>query len=371
MRKSKHFFFYMMLLAGALSLGSCDSEEGFQEEEFHATGTGVFILNEGNYQAGNSTLSYYDPSKKTVENGVFSRANDRKLGDTGQSVILRGTDAFIAVENSGIIWKIDATTFKVRGQLDSKSTGGKMINPRYIHFISDTKAYATDLYAPYITVFNPQTMEYIKSIPTGQEVVEQYASTEEMVQYGKYVFTNCWSYSNKILVINAEKDVVDGEITLPSMQPKSMKLDKNGKIWVITDGGYQGSEYGDDYPHLYKIDANSRQIEQEQVLDMDEANVQIALNGARDTLYLINNDIYRMAVSDDHLPVRPYISAEVDENGTKHKLYGLSINPVNSDVYVADAVDYRQAGVVYRYSSQGILLDKFSVSINPNGFAFK
>ena len=40
---------------------------------------------------------------------------------------------------------------------------------------------------------------------------------------------------------------------------------------------------------MYKIDAVTLKIEQEQALDTDEANVQIALNGSRDTLYLINN----------------------------------------------------------------------------------
>lgn len=125
-----------------------------------------------------------------------------------------------------------------------------------------------------------------------------------------------------------------------------MKIDKYGKLWVITDGGYATSEdvYGDNIPYLYKIDATTRRIEQEQALDTDEANVQIALNGGRDTLYLINNDVYRMSVTDAHLPVRPFITAEIDANGKKHKLYGLNVNPVNSDIYVADAVDYSQSG---------------------------
>ena len=122
---------------------------------------------------------------------------------------------------------------------------------------------------------------------------------------------------------------------------------------------------------MYKIDAVTLKIEQEQALDTDEANVQIALNGSRDTLYLINNDVYRMAVTDAHLPVRPFIAAEVDKDGKKHKLYGLNVNPVNSEIYVADAGDYSQAGMVYRYSAQGVLIDKFRVGINPNSFSFK
>lgn len=136
--------------------------------------------------------------------GVFYRANDRKLGDTGQSVIIYDGTAYIAVENSGIVWGIDINTFKVQGQLETEGT--KMINPRFVHIVNENKAYVTDLYSPYVNIFNPKTFKYIGAIPTKQPSNRGYSSTEEMVQYGKYVFTNCWSYSNKILVIDTEKD---------------------------------------------------------------------------------------------------------------------------------------------------------------------
>lgn len=332
---------------------------------------GVFILCEGNFNSGNSTLSYYDPVTKKVENGVFRRANDRKLGDTGQSIAIYGNTAYIAMENSGIVWGISTDDFKVKGQLTA-SSDTKIINPRYVHKVSDTKAYVTDLYAHYINIFNPQTFKYIGSISVEGAANLGYCSTEEMVQFGKYVFTNCWSYSNKILVIDTELDKVTETITLTSWQPKSMKLDKNGKLWVITDGGYTTAEtsYGDNVPHLYRIDAATRKIELDQALTTDEANVQIAMNRNADTLYIINNDIYRMGINDKKMPVQPFINAPVDSNGKRHKLYGIGVDPHNNEVYVADAVDYRQAGAVYRFSSQGVLIDNFKVGITPNHFAF-
>ena len=48
-------------------------------EPFRATGDGLFIMNEGNFQYGNATLSYYDPETKKVENEIFYRANAMKL----------------------------------------------------------------------------------------------------------------------------------------------------------------------------------------------------------------------------------------------------------------------------------------------------
>ena len=362
-----------MLLSALMLTAACsNSDPGIEEERFSETGKGVFVLCEGNFNSGNSTLSYYNPETKTVENGVFQRANDRRLGDTGQSIRIHDGVAYVAMENSGIIWALDTATFRVRGQLTTGQTE-HMINPRYIHFLSSEKAYVTDLYSPYITVFNPRTMQYVSSIPTGQADAFGYNSTEQMVQWGDKVFTNCWSYSNKILVIDTRKDEVCDSIVLSSMQPKSMALDARGKLWVITDGGYatEDESFSDNIPHLYRIDAATLCVESDQTLDTDEANVQLATNPAGTVLYVVNNDVYRMDIGDNHLPVRAFIAAPRDNNGRRHYLYGIGVNPHDGEIYVADAVDYSQSGVVRRYAEDGTLLDQFRVGITPNCFAFK
>jgi len=362
----------LALMAGvSFLLSSCDTIESSTEEKFDLNGKGVLILCEGNYNSGNSSLSYYDSEKREVENAVFQRANDRRLGDTGQSIILIDGVAYIAMENSGIIWKMDSKNFQVMGELKTGDTE-HMINPRYVHLVNKTKAYVTDLYSPYITVFNPQTMQYTKSIPTGQPKSNGYASTEEMVQVGDEVFTNCWSYSRNILIIDTQQDAVVDSIVLGSWQPKSMVVDANKKLWVITDGGYSTGEesFGEDIPHLYRINPMSREIELDLSLDTDETLVQIALSPDKNTLYVLNNDVYQMSVSDNALSNTPLLYAPIDEDGKRHKLYGISINPTNGEIYLADAVDYRQAGVVYRYSKSGQLIDSFRVGILPNHFAF-
>ena len=364
----------VMLLSALVLTAACSSSDpNIQPEKFDGMGRGVFILCEGNFNAGNSTLSYYNPDTHDVQNGIFQRANGgAKLGDTGQSIQIYDGVAYVAMENSGIIWAVDTATFVVKGQLTTGQTE-HMVNPRFIHFLSTEKAYVTDLYSPYITIFNPKTMEYLSSIPTHQEDALGYHSTEQMVQWGNRVFTNCWSYSNKILVIDVTKDEVTDEIVLGSWQPKSMAMDANGKLWVITDGGYttEGESYGDNIPHLYRIDAETLAIESDQAMDADEANVVLATNPAKDVIYLINNDVYRMEVTASHVPVRPFIEAPRSANGRRHYLYGIGVNPHNGEIYLADAVDYSQSGMVYRYDEAGTLIDQFRVGITPNGFAFK
>lgn len=341
----------------AVFLSGCMKWEDTPIEPFNETGKGLFILNEGNFQYGNATLSYYDPENKKVNNEVFNKANAMKLGDVAQSMVVRGGIGWIVVNNSHVIFAIDINNFKEVGRI----TG--LTSPRYIYFLSDKKAYVTQMWDNRIFIVSPEEFKvtgYIE-VPNMQS---ESGSTEQMVRYGKYVFSNCWSYQNRIIKIDTEQDKVVDELKV-GIQPTSLVLDKNDKIWAITDGGYAGSPYGYEAPALYCIDAKEFKIEKSFRFKIGDAPSEVQLNGARDTLYWINKDIWRMAVGADRVPVRPFL----EHKNTKY--YGLTVNPINGEVYVADAIDYQQQGVIYRYSAQGEKRDEFYVGIIPGGFCWK
>ena len=326
-------------------------------EDFAATGAGLFITNEGNFQYGNATLSYYDPETKTVENEVFNRANGFKLGDTAQSMTIRDGVGWVVVNNSHVIFAIDINTFKEVGRITN------LTSPRYIHFLSDEKAYVTQIWDNRIFIVNPKRYEITGYIECPDMTMES-GSTEQMVQYGKYVYVNCWSYQNRILKIDTETDEVVGELVV-GIQPTSLVMDKNYKMWTITDGGYEGSPYGYEAPSLYCIDAATFKVEKQFKFKLGDWPSEVQLNGTRDKLYWINNDIWTMDVDAERVPVRPFL----EYRDTKY--YGLTVNPVNGDVYVADAIDYQQQGIVYRYTAEGELVDRFYVGIIPGAFCWK
>lgn len=336
-----------------LNIVSCMEYGPMDEEEFDFSQRGLFITNEGNFMYGNASLSYYIPDEKKIENEIFIRSNGINLGDVAQSMVIRNGTGYIVVNNSGIIFAIDIKTFKVIGSVKG------LTSPRYIHFLSDTKAYVTDLYDPRITIFNPQTYEI-----TGRIDMHGHKSTEQMVQYDKYIFTNCWSYDNKILIVDTEKDLLVDSIQV-GIQPTSLVIDKNNKIWTITDGGYEGSPYGWTTPSMYRIDAASRKIETEFTFAKGDWPSEVQLNGARDTVYWINKSIWKMNVESNRVPLRPFIK---DRNTL---FYGLTVDPVTSEVYIADAIDYVQPGVVYRFSAGAEPVDTFRVGIIPGVFCFK
>ncbi len=328
-----------------------------ETEDFDVTGSGLFITNEGNFQYGNATLSYYDPATNTVQNEVFFRANGMKLGDVAQSMSIYDNKGWIVVNNSHVIFAIDLNTFKEIGRIEN------LTSPRYIHFLSDEKAYVTQLWDNRIFIVNPKTYE-ITGYITVPDMTMESGSTEQMVQYGKYVYCNCWSYQNRIIKIDTETDQVVDQLTV-GIQPTSLVLDRYDKMWTVTDGGYEGSPYGHEAPSLYRIDAATFTIEKQFKFKFGDWPSEVQLNGTGDTLYWINNDIRRMDVTAERLPVRPF----TEYRDTKY--YGLTVNPFNGEVYVADAIDYQQQGMIYRYSPQGELIDEFYVGITPGAFCWK
>ena len=327
------------------------------EEDFSITGEGLFICNEGNFQYGNATLSYYNPTTKEIENEIFMRSNAMKLGDVAQSMIIRDGIGWVVVNNSHVVFAIDINTFKEVGRITN------LTSPRYIHFVSDEKAYITQIWDNRIFIVNPKRYEVTGYIEVPDMTMEQ-GSTEQMVQQGDYLYVNCWSYSNRILKIDTKTDEIVAELEV-GIQPNSLVMDCNNKLWTLTDGGYKGSMYGEESPAIYRIDPETMTIEREFEFPYGSDASEIILNGAKDRLYWINDDIWAMDVLDEELPTHPFI----DSQGTIY--YGLTVCPRTGDVYIADAIDYVQQGMVYRYSSKGELIDKFYVGIIPGAFCWK
>ena len=349
--------FYTLISVILTTATSCMEWDYGATEDLNASGEGLFITNEGNFQYGNATLSYYDPLSNEVQNEVFYRANGMKLGDVAQSMTIYDNKGWIVVNNSHVIFAINIENFKELGRIEN------LTSPRYIHFINPEKAYVTQIWDNRIIIVNPKKYE-ITGYITVPDMLMESGSTEQMVQYGKYVFCNCWSYQNRIIKIDTETDTVVDQLTV-GIQPTSLVLDKFDKLWTLTDGGNEGSPYGYEAPALYCIDAATFTIEKEFKFKMGEVASELQLNGRKDTLYWINNDIWEMEVTADQLPLKPFLKYQ------NTKYYGLTVNPYNSEVYVADAIDFQQQGMIYRFSAKGNLLDQFYVGVTPGAFCWK
>lgn len=343
-----------------ISLFTVACEEDINTKLFNET-DGIFIVNEGNYTYGNSSLSFYHPQTHEISNQVFHKANGFPIGDVLQSMTLKDTIAFLVVNNSGKIFAIDASTFKHIGTISG------LVSPREMLVINDTKAYVSDMYSNSITIVNPSDFKI-----TGYISLKK--GSESLLQFGKYVFAGNWSKQNTIQRIDAGSDALIDSLVV-TKQPNSMVLDKNQKLWVLSDGGLESLPGGKVKACLTRINPETFTIEKEFFFpDLNSAPTRLCLNNSKDTLYFLNGSwgssvsnggVYKMGVNELNLPGAPFIP----ENGKL--FYALGIDPKNSDIYVSDAIDYLQPGWVLRYDKHGVLIDSFKTDIIPASFCFK
>ncbi len=350
--KSKNINRIIFLLSFfVLMLAACekDNDNPQKEEKPSVVETkGVYILNEGNFNWNNASLSFYNADTKTIQNDLFYETNQKKLGDVANSMLLIDTLAYIVVNNSG---KIEIFNTKT---LQSVQTVSDLVSPRYMQPVNAQKAYVSDLYSSSVQVFDFEKREITKTIPS-------FKSTENMVLSGNYVFVANWSYGSKIQVIDTRKDEIVREIDV-TYEPNSMILDRNNKIWVLSSGGYMNQET----PALTCI--NPETFATEKTLLFDSINcspTRLVANPTKDKLFFINKNIYQFDIYSNTLPKDAFILAE------KQIFYAMNVNPKNGEIFVSDALDYVQNGIIYRFDKDGILLDKFEAGIIPGFFCFK
>jgi DNA-binding beta-propeller fold protein YncE len=356
----------LLLTVVTLTFHSCMDDDSFWErnsKKYPRQSKGLFIVNEGNFWYNNASLSFYNPEERILYNDVFYNTNRLPLGDVAQSMIIRDTLGYVVINNSGKIYIINTGNF----ELVDKITG--LSSPRHMYFVNDEKAYVTDLYSKSITIVNPLSRTIVGFINLDAHT-NQFSqhSTDQMIMFENRIFTNSWMYNNKILVIDTQTDQWIETIEV-HLQPQSMVLDKNAKLWVLCDGGFQGNPYGYEAPALMRIDATTFKTEKVYRFEKDDHPRELAINAAADTIYFINKHLYRHPVHSNADP-EVYI-LNPNNNVTWGGFYSLGIDPYSGDIYIGDAIDHVQPGRVFRFKADATPLDTLKVGIIPGKFSFK
>lgn len=307
---------------------------------------GVYIANEGNFQFGNASVSYFQEGWDEAVEDLFASANNRPLGDVCQSLCFFNGKVYAVLNNSGKIEIVQKDNFK------ELHTISGLQSPRYMLPVSNAKAYVSDLYADAIAVVNlsSQTVEGSIPCPGWTEAIA--------LAYGKAFVTN--RSSAYVYVIETADDLIVDSIEV-GFGANSLVQDKNGKLWVLSSGSSGQGQAA----RLHRIDP--AQLEVEQSLSFSDPGAgpgRLSLNGGGDTLYYLDGDLYRCSIDAGQLPTQPFIAAE------GRNLYGLGIHPQSSEIYLADAKDYVQRGEVYIYRPDGSLRRSFLAGIIPGHIYF-
>ncbi|MEM0996657.1 MAG: YncE family protein [Bacteroidota bacterium] len=345
---TRYFWGLLVLLFGALSCTGPEEDPPVPPVPSNYE-NGVFIINEGNFLGGNASLSFlYRDFTDSIDQKIIRRASgDLPLGDVAQSLTIYDNKAWIVVNNSGEIRVVNLPG----AEEHCRVTG--LTSPRYLLFLSPTKAYCTDLYADAISIVDPSSCALIGSIPTG-------GWTEELILAGGMVYVTQMG-TDKVLVIDPTTDAVTDSI-LVGREPNGIVEDAGGQLWVLCSGGL-----GEVAPSLHRIDpADNHAVTEVLVfgeVDASASRLRISPDGER-LYWLYQGDVLYLDRTSAVGTEQVYIPRR---GGT---FYALGIDPQTGDIYVGDAFDYVRNGVLYRYTAGGTFRDEFDTGIIPGNFTF-
>jgi len=339
---------YNFIFIFALAISSCvkDKPNSVSQPQVHLTGAKkVYIINEGPFQGnGSGSVSLYDAGSREVIENFYEVQNNAQIGNVAQSLNFVNGHYYIVVNNANKVIVCD-NQFKKKAQING------LTSPRYIQPITNQKAYVTDLFANAISIVDLNTNAKTSSIPC-------YGKTEKMVLiYNKVFVTN--TDKEYVYVINTLTDLITDSVFVGT-NAGSIVIDKNDRVWVLGSGKTSVSA-----GRLSKINPLTNKVETVWSFAENESPGYLYENKTKDTLFFLNNSIFRMSITDATLPTTSFVN-----RGTKN-FYGLGVNPNDFCVYAADALDYSQRSQIYIYNADGSANFDFKAGMISNGFYFE
>ena len=358
-------------LALAITFTSCKKNDPAPAPATTAAVTysnGLFITNEGPFGSGTGTVSYYNRINGKVSNDIFQTKNSYPLGNLVQSMEIFNGKGYIVVNNSGKVETVDSNTFASNGAI----TG--LTQPRYFLGIDNNRGYISEWgtggVAGAIEVVDLSTKTIISTIATGK-------GAEEMVKVGNMVYVACSGgidNDSVVTVINTSTNTVVTNIK-EGANPKSIKVDANGKIWVLCGGQWDPNYTTLVQPgKLARIDASTNTVDLSlpftsttsqptNLVFGNKRSAGLPPNSSKTILYYsYNGNVYSQPNTASTLSTIALIS---------RNFYGFGIDPTNDYFYGTDAENYTSNGKVIRYNSSGIVIDSIAVGVIPGNFCFK
>lgn len=299
----------------------------------------VIVLNEGAW-GGPVTVGSYNPSSQVYQN--FDTLPARFASD----VII--DSGFIYVAADTLLAKYDLNT---KQQLAIQTVKGIRELAIWKNQILVTRAQTSPL-PSYFQVYNKSNLNFIYESTT----VSERASEVKVWNDTAYVAINGWGSVGKLAVVDLNAQSLNREIDLGpnGLNPEAVfKSNVNGKIYTVNNLNWTNSS-------VTKYDMASTSFTN---------TLMNRPSGCSGSSYYLNN-VYFQTSGQNKIGVFSTTALSVWDSLLINKsLYGISIDSVNSHIYISET-DYTTFGKVFIYDFFGALVDSFNVDVSPGTFAF-
>lgn len=350
-------FISRILLVAMITLAtvSCSKDDGGSSTDTSNITSGIFVLNEGNWGANDSELTYYNTVSGETSENVFFNANGKQLGDTANDILICGSKMYIAVSSSAIIFVTD-----LKGKIikEIKVAGASAnLSPRQL-----TSANG-NVYASFMEgyVGKIDTTDFSVSTVAVGPMPEGIAYANNKIYVANSDGYNP-AYGNTVSIIDAKTFTVTKTIEVAT-NPQNLYL-SSGYLYLVCWGNY-----ADKPAALQKINITTDQVTTIPNVEPNEMAI-----GANDVAYILasyydanwNQTIKYFAYSciTDQI-VAEFTTTDIVPNG-----YSITADVTTGNVYIGSS-DYISNGDVYVLSAHGDVLDVFDTgALNPAKIVF-
>jgi DNA-binding beta-propeller fold protein YncE len=318
---------------------------------------GFFLLNEANMGTNKASIDYFDSQSGDYYADIYPTINSTekyKLGDVGNDIQIYGGKIYAVINVSGYVEVMDVRTAKHVASIAIPN----LPNLRFIVFHRGY-AYLSSYNSPVqvtpsappgcVVKIDTATMKEVARVNVG------YQPEEMVIRHNKLYVANSGgyripAYDNTVSVIDLNDFTREQKRITVGINLYRMELDRDSNIYV----GSRGNAI--DIPsNTYIIDHNDAVSK---TLDLPCNNMAVC----GDSMYICsaewNSGMQANTVSYAIVDTRTQtiVSRNFITDGTEREIvhpYGIAINPENRDIYITDAKDHVNPGILYCFDSNG------------------
>jgi YVTN family beta-propeller protein len=342
-------FLYLSFLTLVIFLSSCKTED-----ENPNPAADVIVINEGNFNSADGSLSAFNTQTKQVSLGIFESVNGFPLAGTIQNATVYNGKYYFVINSADKLEIVEAQNLSSVKTLRNTFSATNFATP-YSFAAVGNKAYVSNWgtlnlndfsYSdPFITLIDLNTN-------TVSGKINRTLKPQHLLAVGQNIYIANVE-SNTISVLNTADNQIVKEIEVANY-PDKMVLDKNNKIWVICQSG-----------NLVRVNPANNSVETTiSGISIQGFNEKMILNQNADKLYWLGSGgkVFEMAITATTAPNTPII--------TQSRAYGIGADK-NNLIYITDHNNYVGNGKVRRFQTNGALLDSLAAGRIPSGFIFK
>lgn len=335
----------------------------------------LYILNEGQMGANNSSVDFYDFSDGSYVADIFGTVNPGialGLGDTGNDIAVYDGRIWVVLNGSSMVEVMDARTAQHLGTVEIPACRDIAFSGKYAYVTSWTGSYSGgDNREGAVYRINTETLKTEGSIDIG------YQPEDITVLGGRIYAANSGGitpgYDNRLSIIDEKTFEVIGYSEIAD-NICDMVADEDGRLWISSPGDYSSVHSG-----IYIYDtATGAMADRSAIEDVRVSSMAYSGN----ILWVIGNE-YENQYEADYTPRTRYMlyridcrtcevsATELKDTGASSVVcpYGIWVSPDGMDIFIADAGNFTDPGRIVHLDSGLEYKGAFTTGVIPGHFA--